>query len=142
MTKAYIYDHFIAVHTDIPPASEGLEKVLTLFIKQRFILYDNKMIAKMMLWQQLEPNQEGIMGSNAAASPDKWLPVLKQLQDEGKMRQDIHPDHILIWITSSVMAVVFANKSLFHNNQLKKEKYIDMLINEFIEILDVTTEMS
>ena len=71
MTKAYIYDHFIPTHTDIPSASEGLEKVLTLLIQQRFILYNNKMIAKMMLWQQLEPNQEEIMSSNVAASPDK-----------------------------------------------------------------------
>ena len=51
------------------------------------------------------------------------------------MRKDIHPHNILIWIASSVMDVVFANQALFENSLLKEEKYIDMLINEFIEIL-------
>lgn len=134
-TKAHIFNQITTADYDIPDARLGLTTVLTHIINQRFNLYNNNTIARMMLWQQLESNQEGIMGSNTPASPSQWLPILTELQANNQLRSDIDPHYIINWIASSVMGIVFANQSLFINDPRKKKNYIIMLIQEFCTIL-------
>ena len=74
--KVHLFERSRPANTELPNANEGLHAVLSHLIHQRFTLYNNNTIARMMLWQQLEPNQEGIMGSNTPVSPDQWITLL------------------------------------------------------------------
>ena len=135
ITKAYIFSQVAVGDDALPLASHGLKAVLSHLIHQRFMFYNNRKAARMMLWQQLEPNQEGLMSSGAAVSPDQWRPVFAELQEQGMLRKDIDPDFIISWVSSSVTGVLFANQPFFKGNTQRKQAYIDRLIREFNGVL-------
>lgn len=115
-------------------ASAGLKAVLRKIIEHRFELYRNKKIARMMMWQQLEPNQQGLIGGTNS-SPSKWAPVFMELQALGLMRKDYSIEAISCWIGTSIAAIILANDVYFKNDKSKQRDYIDMLLDSFNKLL-------
>ena len=133
-TKAYLFEQCNSANVALPNACEGLRAILSHLIHQRFELYNNNTVARIMLWQQLEPNQEGIMGANTTASPDQWIPLLTELQNLQQIRQDIDLELLVTWIASSVMGVVFGKAMTFKSSTDRKQLYCDWLIDEFYDL--------
>lgn len=117
------------IHTNV-----GLHQLLTQIIEQRFTLYKNNNIMRMMLWQQLEPNPEGLI-SPQHSSTIEWGKAFTIMQQKNLMRKDIKLNFILCWISSSITGVIFGHQVFFNQANNKKHEYIEMLIDFFYEAL-------
>lgn len=131
--KYYVAQSDLHPIPDCP--SPSLKLTLTHIIEQRLKLYtEHPQLIRMILWQQLEPNSEDLLGGSHA-SPDQWLTTLEALQKHNKIKSSVNTEMIMIWLSSSLYAPALA-KSLFPKKDPAKLKaYKIMLLEQFERIL-------
>ncbi len=117
-------------------ANQGLHAVLTKIIQQRTKLYTHKKITRIMLWQHLEPSQQGLLtASTSVAASMQWSAALSTLQERGEMQAHFNIDHLICWIASSVSGVIFGKALYLKNEQEQIEQYTQLLIDSFYQLL-------
>jgi len=133
-----VKQHYVEKSSFQPiPVSNNLtlESVLSNIVEQSYELYtQSPKLVRMLLWQQLEANEDGLMGGNSA-SPDQWLEVLDTLQQQNKIRQDMDIQMIMIWIASSLSGIALLKLSRFKKDKSVYSNYKEMLLIEFINLL-------
>lgn len=73
-------------------------------LNYRFDLYDqNPDLVRLIQWQQLTEKESELIGSDSS-SPSHWLNDIKHLQDVGKIKRNITPEYILLFIVFSTHA--------------------------------------
>ena len=95
----------------------------------------------MMLWQQLEPEQQDLLGGTNS-SPDQWLTTFQSLQEQGLIRSDLNPELIMLWIASSVSGPALAKVASLKAKPELQTAYKDMLLKEFVALLSPTGQSS
>lgn len=112
----------------------GLSVLLDQIIAKRFELYQNSIAVRLMLWQQLEPGAEGILSSTSATSPERWVPLFKELQEKDEIRKDLDLLLVSQWLAASISAIVLS-RPIFKNIAKQKVIYKSMLVEAFTSIL-------
>lgn len=122
-----------------PQDFQSFYDFLVYIINQRLEIYDrNPHLVRLMQWQALE-EKHPLQGGNPA-SPQAWLDAILMLQDKGLVRKDYDAQVILIFIFSTVQALIQDNLGYFKNNPGLKITYKQMLIREVEQIFGCGVE--
>lgn len=101
-----------------------LRKILTL----RFDLYsDNPEIPRMMNWERLQGSDASLYG-DTPISPQTWIPALRYFLEHKMIREDIPPEQLIIFISSTISASSIDMLNVYCNKK-EKEAYLDNLID-------------
>lgn len=95
-------------------------------LNYRFHLYtNNPELARLIAWQQVSDDHELLIG-NDYASPNHWLKDIKALQKLGKLKKEINPKLIMLFIIYSSHAPFMQNVLVL--NKVDREAYKNIIL--------------
>lgn len=124
-------------HTSIEPLDPE-PKSLSIFLKhvinQRISTYQQRPdLVRLLQWQRLESKSDQLSAHHLLA-PQNWIAPLLYLQKNKKIKADLQAEIIMIWLLSSINAVIFDNIGFLQNAKNQKI-YVDSLITGFEKAL-------
>lgn len=126
--KAHIVD-CITIPT-LNPKPSSLQAFLKEAILQRLSAYQQKPeLARLLQWQQMETKQDKLFAGNILA-PTNWLPIIDHLQASGKIKQDIQPECVMVWLAASIDTITFDRLQIFKDEHTRTT-YIQHLLKGF-----------
>ena len=150
VNEALIFHHFFnkaklwqAVKSDvienisfepIDPEPSSLHDFLKSAIQQRLFVYENNPeLIRLIQWQQLEAKQEKLFAGNKLA-PKNWLGPIGYLQKTGKIKKEIQPEFIMLWLTASINLIIFDQIRFFELKE-NKDKFLKLILDSFLQVL-------
>lgn len=116
------------------PEPNSLHTFLATAIDQRLSAYEQSPeLARLLQWQHMENKQDKLIAGNALA-PTNWLPAIRHLQSTGKIKVDIKPEFIMVWLTASLNILILNPIKIFQEEN-NRNAYIEFLLNGFKEAL-------
>lgn len=119
-----------------PVESSDFDQFISHIIKERVEVYDNDpRILRLIQWQALEDQQE--LQGGASSAPLNWVKKISSLQESGNIRSD-YPAHLItVFIYSLINGAIMDNFAIFSKNPSDREKYIQMIHQEILNIFGV-----
>lgn len=126
--KAYVVESILI--EPLNPEPKTLHSFLEEIISQRLFAYQQKPeLARLLQWQHMEAKQDRLIAGNTLA-PTNWLPVIRYLQKTGKIKTEIQPEFIMIWLTASINTLIFDRIQIFQEEN-NRTAYIECLLSGF-----------
>lgn len=106
-------------------------------VEQRFQIYTKRPdLTRLIMWQQLEENQEKLFGIKNSF-PDDWKNQITYLQKKGLMISEYNDELITILIYGSISNVFFDQRRQIFKDKDKLDKYKKLLIDGLDRALSV-----
>jgi AcrR family transcriptional regulator len=123
----------------IPTAPQDLRTFLEEIIYPRFAYYDSHPdFLRMMTWQKLENMKERLKGAGGL-SPYQWKDGIVYLQKAQKIRPELDPDMVIVWLASAVAGAFNEDYIGLNKDESKKKAYLAMIIDCLERGLEVAT---
>jgi AcrR family transcriptional regulator len=118
------------------PAEEMAPMELAPFIehiiKERLAIYDrDPRIARLVQWQNLEENKEGLASASYVA-PSSWSKTLELFQQQGKVRKDYPALILTVYIHSLINGLLLDSFKIFQRDNEAKKLYLKLIYNEIM----------
>lgn len=111
-----------------------LKDILKQIICGRFEFYEkHPEVMRMMSWQKLETAKSKLIGGTLF-SPDNWKEVFSQLQKQGKIKEEINLDMMILFITSLIAGALTEDYKNILNHSKNKFGYIELIIESCIQL--------
>ena len=93
------------------------------------MLSQNTDVARLMLWQKLEPEATSLIVQKKSSSLN-WAKIIKKFQDQGQIRKDIEPNHLVSHMINSFMGLML--DSTYAPNHSDREQITRIIIQSVI----------
>ncbi len=136
-TKAYLLRDIFA-KTPQNAKETSLIEFITHTVINRFDWYtQHPEVIRMINWQRLEPKRKQLQGTTPGMV-DSWVRIIPRMQKEGKMRNDISAEMIIVLLTNMVISPLL-DDNRFLNLEEEKKKYLKLIIQTLIHMLEPRT---
>lgn len=130
--KNFLVESYASLDHLLFDATKGLRSLLEHTVYTRFDFYEkNPDIIRLMAWQRLEPTRDKLSGGTIL-SPDRWKPLLLQLQQQGEIRSEINIDLMIFFMTTVITAALAEDSQGYLKDPGNKTAYLNMLIESLI----------
>jgi AcrR family transcriptional regulator len=131
--KNYYVDAYVNKEILKLDAEKGLKNILKQIVCSRWEFYEqHPEILRMVGWQRLETAKNKLIGGTLF-SPDNWKEVFSQLQKQGKIKEEINLDMMILFITSLITGALTEDYKDILNSKKTKLCYIDLIIESCMQ---------
>lgn len=126
--KEHVVSNLAIEPLDLQPSS--LNAFLEAVIQQRLSAYQKRPdLVRLVQWQRLEEKQD-ILAAGHILAPQHWHAPIKYLQETKKIKSNIAPETIIIWLQVSINAMIFDNIPFLQNTH-NHSAYVNCLLKGF-----------
>ncbi|MCD6048326.1 MAG: putative transcriptional regulator, TetR family [Gammaproteobacteria bacterium] len=132
-TKAYLLRD---IFSQVPKSYENTSLVdfIQHAVQSRFEWYQaHPEIIRMINWQRLEPKRKQLQGT-APVVIDTWARIVPRMQKEGKIRNDISAEMVIVLMTNMVVSPLLDDNKFLQSKEECK-KYLELVTKALIDML-------
>ncbi|MDF2577979.1 MAG: putative transcriptional regulator, TetR family [Chlamydiales bacterium] len=131
--ETYTLDYVCEVNLET-----SLKDFLVKTIEACYKFYKEKSdVIRMINWQRLEaPGEE--LKEGTPYSPETWLKGVEELQRQGKIRRDLPPIQVAVFISSLVEGMYWQEHLLSHSRKEGTLPYLDVIMDLTYKALKTT----
>ena len=132
-TKAYLLRDIFSLAPQSAKET-SLVDFITHAVQTRFDWYqEHPEVIRMINWQRLEPKRKQLQGT-APAMVDSWVRIIPRMQKEGKIRNDISAEMVIVLLTNMVVSPLL-DDNRFLNSEAERKKYLELVTQSLIDML-------